>query len=99
RIKSVVFSGTVISPAGTQPSVTTNTAVKTGRYTGTVTGTLTAGTLTIAESGVVYNTTGTPTIADSKVSNGPLASGPINSNLTGLNAGTTYYARAYATSE
>jgi gliding motility-associated-like protein len=99
RIKAVVFTGTVISPAGTQPSVTTNTAVKTGRYSGNATGTLTAGTLAITESGVVYNIAGTPTITDGKVSNGPLASGPINSNITGLNAGITYHVRAYATSE
>jgi gliding motility-associated-like protein len=99
RVKTVVFGGTVISPAGTQPAVTTNTATATGKYSGNVTGALVAGTLAVTESGVVYNTTGTPTIADGKVPNGPLASGPINSNITGLNAGTTYYARAYATSE
>jgi gliding motility-associated-like protein len=99
RVKTVVFGGTVISPAGTQPTVTTNTAIKTGKYSGNVTGTLTAGTLAITQSGVVYNTTGTPTIADGKIANGPLTTGAINSNITGLNAGTTYYARAYATSE
>jgi len=100
RIKTVVFNGAVISPAGTQPTVTTNTAVATGKYTGTVTGTLTAGTLSITASGVCWSTTAGVTIASpTKTTNGPVTSGAINANLTGLNAGITYFVRAYATSE
>jgi gliding motility-associated-like protein len=100
RIKNVVFGGTVVNPAGTQPSVTTNTAVKTGRYTGTATGTVTAGTLLINTSGVVWDVNANPTVSlATKTTNGPTASGPINASITGLNAGTTYHVRAYVTSE
>jgi gliding motility-associated-like protein len=102
RIKNVVFGGTVINPAGTQPTVVTNTATLTGtgRYTANATGTVTAGTLLVATSGVVWDVNPNPTIAlATKTTNGPTGSGPINSAINGLNAGTTYYVRAYATSE
>lgn len=102
RIKNVVFNGTVITPAGTQPSVTTNTAtlVAPGRYTANATGTLTAGTLAVTQSGVVWSTSANPK-ADltTKTTNGPTTSGNINGSITGLTAGTLYYVRAYAISE
>jgi gliding motility-associated-like protein len=102
RIKNVVFGGTVINPAGTQPTVVTSTATLTGtgRYTANATGSVTAGTLLVTTSGVVWGTSTNPTIAlSTKTTNGPTGSGPINSAITGLTAGTTYYVRAYATSE
>lgn len=100
RIRNVVMTGVAIVPGGTPPTVTTNSATATGRYTGTATGTLTAGTLAINESGVCWGTATNPTVAlATKTTNGPTTSGPINANITGLNAATTYYVRAYATSE
>ena len=48
------------------------------------------------EMGVCYNTTGTPTIADSIVSSGS-GSGTFTSILSWLDDNTTYYVRAYAT--
>ena len=46
--------------------------------------------------GICWNTTGTPTIADSYTTQtGGL--GSFTSNVTGLECGTTYYVRAYAT--
>lgn len=50
----------------------------------------------ITGRGVCWNTTGTPTISDSKTSNGT-GTGSFSSNLTGLAPNTTYYVRAYAT--
>ncbi len=100
RIRTVLITGNAIIPAGTPPSVSTNTAVATGRYTGTATGTLTAGTLAINVSGVCWSTSPNPTVAlATKTTNGPTTTGPINANLTGLTAATTYFVRAYATSE
>ena len=57
-----------------------------------------AGTgLTITAEGVCWNTTGAPTTADSKTSDGT-SIGQFISAMTGLIAGTTYYVRAYAIS-
>jgi len=50
----------------------------------------------ITARGVCWSTTQNPTITNSKTSNGT-GKGSFTSNLTGLSAGTTYYARAYAT--
>jgi len=48
--------------------------------------------------GICWNTTGTPTISDSKVSNGAAsATGAFTASMTGLTANTTYHVRAYAT--
>ncbi len=48
--------------------------------------------------GVVWNTSGNPTLSDSKTVNG-LGTGSFVSQVTGLTPGTEYYLRAYATSE
>jgi phosphodiesterase/alkaline phosphatase D-like protein len=48
--------------------------------------------------GVVWNTGGNPTTADSFTDEGAAAStGAFTSNITGLSPNTTYYVRAYAT--
>ena len=54
------------------------------------------GSSTITARGVCWSTGTTPTIADSKTSDGTGA-GSFTSNLTGLNGATVYYVRAYAT--
>jgi gliding motility-associated-like protein len=46
--------------------------------------------------GVCWNTTGTPTISNSKTSDGT-GTGSFTGSITGLSAGVTYYVRAYAT--
>jgi hypothetical protein len=47
--------------------------------------------------GFCWNTTGTPTTADSKVDMGATsATGAFTASITGLTAGTTYYVRAFA---
>lgn len=50
----------------------------------------------IVSRGVCWNTTGTPTIANSKTTDGT-GFGTFTSLLTGLSPNTLYYARAYAT--
>lgn len=49
----------------------------------------------VTEKGVVWNTTGNPTINDSKTLDGS-GSGSFISHVTGLTPATTYYLRAYA---
>ena len=46
--------------------------------------------------GVCWNTTGNPTVDDSHTTDGNTAGG-FTSSVTGLECGTTYYVRAYAT--
>jgi len=48
--------------------------------------------------GMVWNTTGTPTLADNSTNEGAAtAIGPFTSNMSGLTPYNTYYVRAYAT--
>ena len=49
----------------------------------------------VTERGVVYNTTGNPTVLDSKVQMGS-GSGGFSQTVAGLNPNTTYYVKAYA---
>jgi hypothetical protein len=50
----------------------------------------------VTARGVCWNTTGSPTIADSKTTDGS-GTGSFTSSLTGLTGGTLFYVRAYAT--
>ena len=50
----------------------------------------------VLERGICWNTSGNPTIADSRTFNGP-GIGIYTSTLTNLSAATTYYVKAYAT--
>lgn len=50
----------------------------------------------VTEKGVCWNTTGNPTIANSKTSDGT-GTGTFTSDMTGLTTSTTYYLRAFAT--
>jgi uncharacterized protein (TIGR02145 family) len=54
------------------------------------------GGATVTVSGVVWSTTSTPTISDSKTIDG-VANGTYTSTITGLNPGTLYYVRSFAT--
>ena len=55
-----------------------------------------AGGGTVSARGVCWSTAQNPTIADSKTTNGT-GTGSFTSSLTGLDNGTVYYYRAYAT--
>jgi uncharacterized protein (TIGR02145 family) len=78
------------------PSITTTT-VSTGSFGAIIGGNISGnGGSIITASGVVWNTTGTPTISDNKTTDGS-DTGSYFSNITGLSPNTTYYVRAYAT--
>ena len=79
------------------PTLTT-TAITGATGTGATSGgTITSpGGTTITASGVCWNTSPNPTVANSKTT-GATASGSFTSTLTGLTTGTLYYVRAYAT--
>ena len=69
-------------------SVTTTTASSGGNATGD-------GGAAVTARGVCWNTTGSPTISDTKTSDGA-GTGAFTCALTGLWANTIYYVRAYA---
>jgi len=54
------------------------------------------GGATVTNRGICWNTTGTPTITDSKTTDGN-GTGIFTSNMSGLQPNTIYYVRAYAT--
>ena len=78
------------------PTVTTTTATQITETTAVTGGNVTAdGNATVTERGVVYSTTQNPTTSNSKKVSGS-GIGSFTCNLTGLQANTTYYVRAYA---
>ena len=87
------------APPATLPTVTTQAVTNIGTTTATGNGNITdLGSTNPTQHGVCWNTTGTPTIADSNTQEGPAAAtGAFTSNMTGLSSNATYYVRAYAT--
>jgi gliding motility-associated-like protein len=83
---------------GTPPTVSTiSTASAITKYTATLSGNLAAGTQAITSSGICWGVNANPTTALATITtNGPLVSGTITANVSGLNAATVYYFRAYA---
>ncbi|MBL7968240.1 MAG: hypothetical protein JNK09_14655, partial [Prolixibacteraceae bacterium] len=81
------------------PTVTTQAVSNITVTTATGNGNITSlGSPNPTAYGVCWNTTGTPTISDSKVDKGAASvTGAFTASLTSLSAGTTYYVRAYAT--
>jgi len=81
------------------PTVTTQATSSIGTTTALGNGTVTSlGVPNPTAHGVCWNTTGTPTVSDSKVDNGAkTATGAFTASITSLSANTTYYVRAYAT--
>ena len=80
------------------PVVTTSAVTNITTTTATGNGNITAtGEPNPTQHGVVWNTTGAPTTADSKTSDGAVTeTGTFISSMTGLTPGTLYYVRAYA---
>ena len=79
------------------PTVTTNNVTGITETTAVCGGNVTAdGGATVTARGVCWSTSQNPTISDSHTTDGS-GTGSYTSNITGLNAGTTYYVRAYAT--
>ena len=83
-------------PSTTLATVTTTNALGIAHTTATLGGEVTDnGGATVTERGIVHNTTGTPTTADTKVQIGS-GDGIFSDEITGLTAGTEYFVRAYA---
>ncbi len=81
------------------PTVTTQAVSDIGITTATGNGTITIlGAPDPTAHGVVWNTSGTPTTADSSTDEGVASAiGSFTTSITGLSPDTTYYVRAYAT--
>ena len=86
------FVTTMISPPTVSTSFTTNVSYTSAIVVGNVTS---DGGGNVTERGVVYSTSKLPTISNNKVTNGS-GTGSFNCNLSNLQDGTIYYARAYA---
>ncbi|MDE3057298.1 MAG: T9SS type A sorting domain-containing protein, partial [Bacteroidota bacterium] len=82
-----------VVPPSLTTTTPTNILVKTALSGGTVTD---WGGDTVKVRGVCWNTTGNPTVSDSKTEDGN-GVGTFKSGISGLKANTTYYVRAYAT--
>ena len=87
RYGQVLFTFSISTTAVS--SITSTSAVSGGNITSD-------GGSAITSKGVCWATSANPTTANSRTNNGS-GSGTFTSNITGLTAGTTYYARAYAT--
>jgi len=84
-------------PSVTVPTVTTTTLSGIKSLGATGGGDVTSdGGATVTVRGICWNTTGTPTTADSKTTDGT-GTGVFSSNMRILDPSVTYYVRAYAT--
>jgi uncharacterized protein (TIGR02145 family) len=84
------------SSGTTIPTLTTSSVTNTASNTATSGGNITSdGGATVTARGVCWSTSQTPTTADSHTTDGT-GTGAFVSSITGLNAATTYYVRAYA---
>jgi hypothetical protein len=79
------------------PSLTTNLITSIGVNSAVSGGVITSdGALPISAKGICWSTSSNPTITDAKTNEGT-GSDNFSSKLSGLQEGTTYYVRAYAT--
>jgi gliding motility-associated-like protein len=87
-----------VTEAYTIPEISTNSSItEITRTTATSGGNISGnGGQPVTVRGVCWNKAGSPTISDSKTSDGT-GSGTFSSNISGLTEGTTYHVRAYAT--
>lgn len=89
----VTFTTTALAA----PTLTTTAASAIAITTATAGGSISSdGGSAVTARGVCWNTSTTPTISNSKTSNGT-GTGAFTSSLTGLVTATKYYVRAYAT--
>lgn len=95
----VVYSGSSGggSSSADLPTVTTSTVSDITMTTAKCGGTITSdGGASVKVRGICWNTTGSPTTADSHTTDS-VAATSFTHTMTGLTANTTYYVRAYAT--
>lgn len=79
------------------PTVTTSNVSNITQNSATCGGNVTSqGSSAVTARGVCWSTSQNPTISDSYTTDGS-GTGSFTSSITGLNQGTTYYVRAYAT--
>lgn len=92
------YGDTVQVTTDSEPTVTTQAVSSIGDVTATGNGNITAlGGDTPTKRGICYNTTGSPTVADSKVEEtGEFGTGAFVESLINLSPETLYYAKAYA---
>jgi hypothetical protein len=96
-VGTVYGTETSFSTLAIAPTLTTTVASNVTKYAAIAGGTITSsGGTPITASGICWSTTATPTISDSKTTDG-ITSVTYTSTLISLTAGTTYYVRAYAT--
>ena len=82
------------------PTVVTKSVTVITESTAKIIGQVTAdGGAAVTERGVCWNTNKTPTVLDYRVKDTEVGLGTFTSNLSDLEANTTYYVRAYATNE
>lgn len=79
------------------PTVTTSSVTNVTGSTAVCGGNVTSdGNATVTARGVCWSTSQNPTVGHNKTTDGG-GTGSFTSNITGLQSGTTYYVRAYAT--
>lgn len=82
--------------SNTAPVVTTSSVTNITQNSAKCGGNVTSdGGATVTERGICWSTSSNPTINSNHVSSGS-GTGSFTANMTGLNANTTYYVRAYA---
>lgn len=95
----ILFYGCKKEEPATKPSLSTTPVTNITTTTATSGGVISDdGGASILANGVCWGKTENPTIEDTKTTEG-ISTGQFVSNLAGLDAGTTYHARAYATNE
>ncbi|MEX2605604.1 MAG: pectinesterase family protein, partial [Gracilimonas sp.] len=98
-VDSVVITGSTIGVTSDPPEILTVSAESISTTFVTSGGYIPSdGGAAVTSRGVVWNTTGDPDISGNKTTDGT-GSGSFESKLTGLEAGSTYYYKAYATNE
>lgn len=94
--EGISYGSTVSFTTHTIPTVSTTSVTNITASTASSGGNISSnGGLSVTSRGVCWNTTGSPTTANSTTSNGT-GVGSFSSGLTSLSEGTTYYVRAYA---
>lgn len=92
------FSRWTATDVSLEIELTTSSILNIGNSTALGGGTITNdGGLSITVSGICWNTSGTPTTADSKTTDGATSETSFTSQLTALSPYQIYYVRAYAT--
>ncbi|PTN02620.1 putative secreted protein (Por secretion system target) [Mangrovibacterium marinum] len=91
------IAGMVSGVEADMPSVSTDQVNEISTTSAKISATISSdGGAPVTESGIAYSTSPTPTISGQKLIDGT-TSGTFAATVTELTAGTTYYARAYAT--